>query len=61
VIADATRPAVVDPRPMRAAHPIDDALEAISRRYDDATARFVALQLEYAWRPAINDKPANAP
>jgi len=28
---------------------VDDALEDISRRYGEGTARFVALQLEYRW------------
>ena len=34
------------------ARALDDSLTAIAARYGDDTAGFVALQLEYPWRPA---------
>jgi putative intracellular protease/amidase len=39
------------PSPLRPATALSATLTAIQKRYGDATASFVALQLEYPWRP----------
>lgn len=39
------------PLSLEPAKALPSALAGIAERYDDATASFVALQLEYAWKP----------
>lgn len=50
--------ALAAPRTSEPARQLDESLEGIAHRYGEDTALFVALQLEYAWRPA-DDKRAD--